>query len=252
MGGSNPDFLMSRNFEKRRLDAARVMPDAFLAEFCNKDAGTRRFLLNALTLFATVSAEQQHQAINDLIQTEISILADRSQTFLKRRVQENLKRFQIEKELNEDEIREYYYRYYMITGLIPERLTPDYLNVLLRFIIGVEIIKMMFSMSCMAQQRFFELQGKYSTQAMLFYRYIKPIRAKLFHEKVLNRDTSGNYYYLSPKLEAYEVMDFIFDIFNLEQILYLGDYADKLSFESDYIYHGPDDSASSNDPDTDP
>lgn len=101
---------MSRNFANRRLDLARIMPESFLEEFGQKDAGTRRFLLNALTLFAAISPEQQHQAINDLIQFEIIILSDRSREFLRRRVQGLLKRFYLQKNLGENDIREYYYR----------------------------------------------------------------------------------------------------------------------------------------------
>lgn len=227
---------MSRNFAKRRLDLARVMPEKFLAEFRTKDASTRRFLLNALTLFATVSPEQQHQAINDLIQSELVVLADKSQKFLERRVREILSRFHIAKTLSERETQEYYYRYYMLTGVIPEKLTPDCLNLLLRFVVGTETIKMLFRMSFMEQQRFFELQGKYSTQAMLFYRYIKPIRAKLFREEVLKRDASGNHYYRHLTLEDEEILDYVFDIFELDRVLYLGDFAERLVFEPDYIF----------------
>jgi hypothetical protein len=231
---------MSRNFANRRLDLARIMPDSFLEEFGQKDAGTRRFLLNALTLFAAISPEQQHQAINDLIQFEIIILSDRSREFLRRRVQGLLKRFYLQKNLGENDIREYYYRYYILTGTIPERLTPDYLNFLMKFIVGIELIIMIFCMSFMEQQRFFELQGKYSTQALLFYHYIRPIRDKLVRERVVTRDPSGNHYYRRPTLDHSEVMDFVFDVFDLDRIVALGEYAEKLAFERDYIHSGPD------------
>ncbi|GAB4352980.1 MAG: hypothetical protein Fur0042_21620 [Cyanophyceae cyanobacterium] len=227
---------MSRDFAKRRLEVAQVVPEAFLAEFCQRDAGTRRFLLNALTLFAAISPEQQHQAINDLIQSEIFLLAEKSLQFLQRRVKDVLYPFHIAKELEDDDIREYYYRYYMQTGQIPERLTPEYLNVMLKFIVGVELLKTLFRMSFMEQQRFFEIQGKYSTQALLFYRYIKPIRRKLARERVTSRDPSGTHYYQHPKLDEAELMDYIFDIFDLETIVHLGEFSEKLSFESDYIY----------------
>lgn len=230
---------MSRNFANHRLDAAQVMPDSFLKEFGEKDASTRRFLLNVLTLFAAISPEQQHQAINDLIQFEIVILSERSRDFLRRRVQSILDRFHLTKDLSENDIREYYYRYYILTGTIPERLTPDYLNFLMKFIVGVELILMMFSMSFMEQQRLFELQGKYSTQALLFYRYIRPIREKLAREKIVTRDPSGHHYYRRPKLDHSEMMDFVFEVFDLDRIAYLGEYAEKLSFEKDYIQGQP-------------
>ncbi len=230
---------MSRKFGERRLDGAKVLPTHFLDEFETRDASTRRFVLNALTLFATISPEQQHQALNDLIQREISILSERSRKFLHRRVKDILKPFHIDKEIKDADVREYYYRYYMLTGIIPERPTPDYLNMLLTFIVGVEIIQMIFRMSFMEQQRFFELQGKYSTQAMLFYRYIKPTRAKLATEKRLNRDPAGNHYYRRPKLSTAEALDFIFEIFDLEAITYIGNFSEKLAFEFDYIYAKP-------------
>lgn len=233
---------MSRNFANRRLDIARIMPESFLEEFGQKDASTRRFLLNALTLFAAISAEQQHQAINDLIQFEIVILSDRSREFLRRRVQSILHRFHLEKDLTEHDIREYYYRYYILTGTIPERLTPDYLNFLMKFIVGIELIIMIFCMSFMEQQRFFELQGKYSTQALLFYHYIRPIRDKLVRERIVTRDSSGNHYYRRPLLDGSEVMDFVFEVFDLDRIAALGEYAEKLAFERDYIHSRPEDS----------
>ncbi|MEM9245119.1 MAG: hypothetical protein AAGA67_05190 [Cyanobacteria bacterium P01_F01_bin.153] len=230
---------MSRKFGERRLDGARVLPQPFLDEFETRDASTRRFVLNALTLFATISPEQQHQALNDLIQQEIAILSERSRKFLHRRVKNILEPFHIEKAIEDADVREYYYRYYMLTGIIPERPTPDYLNMLLTFIVGVELIQMIFRMSFMEQQRFFELQGKYSTQAMLFYRYIKPTRAKLADEKRLNRDPAGNHYYRRPKLTTAEALDFIFETFDLEAITYLGNFSEKLVFEFNYIYAKP-------------
>ena len=227
---------MSREFAKRRLEVAQVIPASFVTEFCQRDSGTRRFLLNALTLFAAISPEQQHQAINDLIQSEIFLLAEKSIQFLRRRVKEVLAPFKIAKEMGDEDIREYYYRYYMQTGRIPERLTPEYLNLMLKFIVGVEILRTTFQMSFMEQQRFFEIQGKYSTQALLFYRYIKPIRNKLMRERVTSRDPSGMHYYQHPNLDHEDLIGYIFDVFDLETIIQLGEFSENLAFEPDYIY----------------
>ncbi|WP_242031821.1 hypothetical protein [Microcoleus sp. FACHB-672] len=231
---------MNKDFSNRRLDRFGVIPYSFLEEFRSKDASTRRYLLNSMTLFASISPEQQHQILNDLIQSELMNLAEQSKKYLHQNVKVVLKRMFIEKPLSEKEIAEYYYKYYTITGVIPEEVTNEYLNILVNFILGIEMSKLLFLMSFVEQQRFFELQENYSAQVVLFYRYIKPIRSKLIKEKIVNRDIIGNYYYNRPWVNEHELLDYIFDLFDLDKIIYLGNCAKVFTFEKEYIYKAPD------------
>lgn len=234
---------MTQQFKHKRFDKGRVIPESFLTEFRTKDPSTRRYLLNSMTLFACISPEQQHQALNDLIQSELISLAEKSKNYLYDRVMSVLKKFGIEQLLSDRELAECYYQYYLLTGLIPENLTAEYLNNIINFILGVEAIKLIFSMSFIEQQRFFEIQGRYATQVMLFYRYIKPIRDKLLHEQILTRDIAGSYYYTQASLTEDKLLDCIFETFKLETILNLGELTKDLAFDKEYIYNSskPDD-----------
>ncbi|WP_044170058.1 hypothetical protein [Kamptonema formosum] len=227
---------MDQDFPNQRLDRFGVIPYTFLEDFRSKDPSTRRYLLNSMTLFASISSEQQHQILNDLIQSELLNLAAQSKKYLQDRIADAFNKFCISKNLGENEIAEYCYSYYVSSGILPDNMTADSLKKLGDFILGIELLKSIFLMSFVEQQRFFELQGNYSSQAVLFYRYIKPIRSKLIKEKVVNRDIIGNYYYSRPWVKEMELVDYIFELFNLESILYLGQTAKNLTFEKEYIY----------------
>ncbi len=230
---------MAKDFSKKRSDRFGISPQSFLEDFRGKDPSTRRYLLNTMTLFASISPEQQHQILNDLIQSELFILAEKTEKYMYDNIKIILSKFGIDKKLNKKDIAEYYYRYYLITGAIPEKLTAEFLKILVNFVLGIEIAKMIFLMSFVEQQRFFEIQGNYSTQVILFYRYIRPIRAKLIKEKVINRDLIGHYYYNRPWVGEHEVLDYIFDLFSLEKVVFLGSCAQNFTFENDYIYKAP-------------
>jgi hypothetical protein len=227
---------MNQDFPNQQLDRFGVIPYTFLEDFRSKDPSTRRYLLNSMTLFASISPEQQHQILNDLIQSELLNLAEQSKKYLQERITAAFNKFCIGKILGEKEIAEYCYNYYLSSGIIPDEMTAESLNKLGDFILGLELLKCIFLMSFVEQQRFFELQGNYSSQAVLFYRYIRPIRSKLIKEKVVNRDIIGNYYYSRPWVNERELVDYILELFNLESILYLGQTAKKLTFEKEYIY----------------
>ncbi len=227
---------MNQDFANQRLDRFGVIPYTFLEDFRSKDPSTRRYLLNSMTLFASISPEQQHQILNDLIQSELINLAEQSKKYLHERIAAAFNKFCISQNLGEKDLAEYYYKYYVISGVIPDGITSESLNKLGDFILGLELVKLIFLMSFVEQQRFFELQGNYSSQAVLFYRYIRPIRSKLIKEKIVNRDIIGNYYYSKPWLNESELLDYIFEVFNLETLLYLGQTAKNLTFEKEYIY----------------
>ncbi|MCT7977963.1 hypothetical protein [Laspinema olomoucense] len=230
---------MTQEFRHKRFDKGHVIPHSFLEEFRTKAPSTRRYLLNSLTLFACISPEQQHQALNDLIQSELVSLAEKTQNYLHDRIHTVLQHFGIDEAGESKRIAEYYYRYYLLTGAIPENLTTEYLTHLLNFIIGIEVIKIIFRMSFIEQQRFFEIQGRYAIQVMIFYRYIKPIRDKLIQEKLISRDVSGSYYYTKANLSEDKILDYIFEVFKLEKIETLGELAKDLQFDREYIYKPP-------------
>ncbi|MBO0351709.1 hypothetical protein J0895_22035 [Phormidium pseudopriestleyi FRX01] len=230
---------MTQEFRYKRFDKGHIIPESFLEEFRTKAPSTRRYLLNSLTLFACISPEQQHQALNDLIQSELVSLAKKTQNYLHDRIHTVLKHFGIDETGESKKLVEYYYRYYLLTGTIPENLTTEYLNHLLNFIIGIEVLKIIFMMSFIEQQRFFEIQGRYAIQVMIFYRYIKPIRDKLMLEKLLYRDVTGSFYYTKVSLSEDKILDYIFEVFQLEKIESLGELAKDLQFDREYIYKPP-------------
>ncbi|AFY80971.1 hypothetical protein [Oscillatoria acuminata] len=230
---------MTQEFRHKRFDKGHIIPESFLEEFRTKAPSTRRYLLNSLTLFACISPEQQHQALNDLIQSELVSLAEKTQTYLHDRIHAVLKYFDVDETGESKRIAEYYYRYYLLTGTVPENLTAEYLTHLLNFIIGIEVLKIIFMMSFIEQQRFFEIQGRYAIQVMIFYRYIKPIRDKLIHEKLIIRDVAGSFYYTKINLSEERILDYIFEAFKLEKIETLGELAKDLQFDREYIYKPP-------------
>jgi hypothetical protein len=230
---------MTQEFRQKRFDKGHIIPESFLEEFRTKAPSTRRYLLNSLTLFACISPEQQHQALNDLIQSELVSLAEKTQMYLHDRIHAVMNRFGIDQSGESKRIAEYYYRYYLLSGTVPENLTTEYLTHLLNFILGIEVIKIIFAMSFIEQQRFFEIQGRYAIQVMIFYRYIKPIRDKLMDEKLISRDVSGSYYYTKPSLSEDKVLDYIFEVFKLDTIENLGELAKDLQFDLEYIYKPP-------------
>ncbi len=232
---------MTQEFRHKRFDKGHIIPESFLEEFRAKAPSTRRYLLNSLTLFACISPEQQHQALNDLIQSELLSLAQKTQTYLHDRIHLALNHFGVDEAGESKRIAEYYYRYYLLTGTVPENLTAEYLTHLLNFIVGIEVIKIIFKMSFIEQQRFFEIQGRYAVQVMIFYRYIKPARDKLIQEKLVNRDVSGSYYYTKRGLSEEKILDYIFEVFKLENIENLGELAKDLQFDREYIYKPPHD-----------
>jgi len=172
------------------------------------------------------------------------------------RVKEYLIRFRVKKELNESDLRSYIKQFYIHSAQQARRLTDQYLEAALRFvlnteernnvfnyILGFEFIKIVFQMSWLQQEKLARLQ---KNQSQFIETYIKPIQhAHRINGIIVPKDeriffARRAYYVQMPNIFYTKLIELVMATFTTEMVSNCGfsitRHSQALRFDYDYIY----------------
>ncbi len=197
----------------------------------------RRYLLSLCHLLCATPTEVQAEFLDeytaDGVVSKIWLDPD-TQT----KVQTYLNKFHIDTELNESLIRKYIRLFYIHSAQDVRRKPDQYLesalrlvtsfeqkNYLLYYILGFELLKMMFSMSWLQQERLYRLQIH---QEEFIQTYVKPIRyAHRINGIIVPVDekvffSRRNYFVKKPDIREKKLLELICLTFTTDAVSHLG------------------------------
>ncbi len=216
----------------------------------------RRYVLSLCHLMCASSEEAQSEFLNNYVADGLvsKMLQDRVPQQI---IRKYLKRFHLDIELNELVLRNYIQQFY-IHSAQDLRTQPDlYLESVLRlfrnteernnlfnYILGFEIIKMMFQMSWLQHERLYRLQ---KNQESFIKNYIKPIQythringiiiPKYEHIFFAKR----NYYLTKPTIREKKLIELVMATFTTDTVTNLGfliiRHLNFLVFDYEYIFN---------------
>ncbi|MGK7900426.1 MAG: cobyrinic acid a,c-diamide synthase [Hormoscilla sp.] len=215
----------------------------------------RRYVLSLCHLLLSASPETQAEFLDDYTADGLvsKMLEDR---YTKNKVQRYLKQFLIPTNLSEDILRSYIKQFY-IHSAHDMRIQPDqYLESVLRlvlsveeknnvfnYILGFEIMKIMFNMSWLQHERLYRIQ---INQEDFLKNYIKPIQhAHRINGIIMPKDerlffAKRSYFVEEPILSEKKAMELIIATFTTKLITEFGFSIMRnikcFNFNYDYIY----------------
>lgn len=173
-------------------------------------------------------------------------------------VKSHLKKFHIDTELNYFGLKTYVEQFY-IHSAQDLRLDSDaYLELLLRlfyyyteernnlfhYILGFEVIKMIFQMSWLQHERFYKLQ---KNQEIFIKSYIKPIQyTHRINQIIVPKNekvffAKRNYFIKQPKIKEKKLIELAMATFNTDAVTHLGfsiiRHLNFLVFDYEYIFN---------------
>lgn len=173
------------------------------------------------------------------------------------RVEEHLKKFQIETELTDTVLRSYIRQFYIHSAQDVRRQPDRYLESALRlvlnteertnvfnYILGFEVIKMMFKMSWLQHERLYQLQ---KNQYYFFNSYIKPVQHThkingiVMPANKVNFFEKRDYFVQKPEIKERKLIELVMATFTTDVVTSLGfsiiRNVDYLVFDYEYIYN---------------
>lgn len=219
------------------------------------DWQTRRYLLSLCHLLCGSQPEAQADFLDQYTADGLiaKIIQDYD-TYYK--VQCHLERFHIKTQLNQTILRHYITQFYIHSAQDvrrePEKyleaalrlvLTPEEKSYVLNYILGFELLKLLFQMSWLQQERFYSLQHN---QDDFFNVYIKPIQyahringlVKPNHENTFF--AQREFYIQIPRLSGKKLDELVMVTFTTDTVSTLGfsivRNIQSVPFDYDYIY----------------
>jgi hypothetical protein len=219
----------------------------------------RRYVLSLCHLLCAASPEVQAQFLDDYtaegLINKIILDSDTHAT-----VQKYLQKFHIDAELKGSVLRKYIRQFYIHSAQDSRKQPDKYLESALRlvvdqqekdnvlnYILGFELIKMMFQMSWEQHERLYRLQVN---QEEFFHSYIKPIQTVHRVNGIINpKDekvffAKRDYFVQRPQIPEKRLIELILVTFSTEQICDLGfslsRHLKALNFDYDYIFEPED------------
>jgi hypothetical protein len=216
----------------------------------------RRYVLLLCYLMCTAPTEIQAEFLNNYIAD--GLVAKLHQDHVPQQlVKKYLKNFHIEKELTDDVLKIYTKQFY-IHKVQDLRTQPDsYLesvlqlihdaeerNHLFNYILGFEIIKMIFQMSWLQHERLYRLQ---KNQESFLKTYIKPIQythrlngiVTPKYERIFF--ARRNYFIQKPNIKEKKLIELVMATFTTDTVSYLGfliiHHLNFLVFDYEYIFN---------------
>jgi len=173
-----------------------------------------------------------------------------------RKVEGHLQAFNIDTELTENLLRKYIRQFYIHCAQDLQRQPEQYLQIAVKlmgsseesnnafnYTLGFELLKMMFCMSWMQQERLYRLQ---KNQEDFMQRYIKPIQnTHRVNGIVVPRDKKKffarrDYYIKVPTIPARKLVELVMATFPAKEVTEFGftviRHANALQFNYGYIY----------------
>jgi hypothetical protein len=215
----------------------------------------RRYVLSLCHLMCAAPPETQAKFLDDYTADGLVSrkLEDRE---TKQRVEEYLKQFQIETQLSEATLRSYIRQFYIHTAQDTRRQPAQYLESALRlvfsteernnvfnYILGFELLKMMFRMSWLQHEQLYRLQRN---QEEFLKTYIKPIQhAHRVNHIVVPRDEGiffarRDYFVQEPKISEKKLIELVMATFTTDLVGNFGfsiiRHINSLHFDYDCIF----------------
>lgn len=215
----------------------------------------RRYILSLCHLVCATPAKEQTEFLDSYTAEGLlsHIAAD---TDTRQRVNEHLKRFRCDIELNDETFRRYIRHVYLHSMQDTEQRPELYLETVLMlmssarkrssvlcYILGFEILKLLFQMSWAQHERLCSLQVN---QDDFTRTYIQPVqRSHKRHKIVVPRDEKEffarrDYYIKRPNLAPKQLIEMIVEAFTADKIIEVGfsllRHHNAIHFDYAYVY----------------
>jgi hypothetical protein len=215
----------------------------------------RRYMLSLCHLMCAATPEIQAEFLDDYTADGlVSRKLEDQET--KQRVRQYLREFRIQTELTEAVLRSYIKQFYIHSAQDTRRKPDQYLQSALKlmssseernnvfsYILGFELLKMMFKMSWFQQERLYRLQRN---QEEFITFYIKPIQhAHRINGIVVPKDegvffAKRNYFVQEPEVSPKKLLELVIATFTTEVTTNFGftiiRHPHSLSFDYDFIF----------------
>lgn len=214
----------------------------------------RRYVLSLCHLLCAAPMESQAEFLDDFTADGLlaRMLSDRD---TKQQVEYFLGHFHLSTALDQTTLRHYIYQLYLHSAQDSRRQPTQYLESalglvtdsqrhhhILSYVLGFEVIKMMFSMSWSQHERLYQIQRN---QEDFLRTYIHPIQKAHRLNHVINPSSGSffsrrSYYIQKPTLTGRRLVELAMATFTAETIVDLGfaiiRHERSFSFDYDYIY----------------
>ncbi|MEB3359323.1 MAG: hypothetical protein VKK04_21535 [Synechococcales bacterium] len=215
----------------------------------------RRYVLSLCHLMCAASAEVQAEFLDEYTADGLVSrkLEDRD---TKQRVTEYLERFRVGTELTEPVLRCYIRQFYIHSAQDTRRQPDLYLKSALRlvfsteernnvfnYVLGFELLKMMFRMSWLQQERLYRLQRN---QEEFINSYIKPIQhAHTLNGIIVPKDRSvffakRDYFVKIPEITDRKLIELVMATFTTDKTSHFGftiiRHPNSFAFDYDFIF----------------
>ena len=216
----------------------------------------RRYVLSLCHILVSAPAESQAEFLDEYTAEGIvaKLLQDQR---TKQKVAENLYNFQISRELNHVELRGYIRQFYIHSAYDMRRqpqhflesvlhlvLNPEEKNNVFHYILGFELLGMMFQMSWLQHERLYLLQ---INQEYFLNTYVKPIQnTHKINGIITPKDENlffaqRNFFVQTPKISEKKALELTMATFTTEVAINLGfaviRHPNSFIFDYDYIFN---------------
>ncbi|MBC7996890.1 MAG: cobyrinic acid a,c-diamide synthase [Leptolyngbya sp.] len=215
----------------------------------------RRYMLSLCYLMCAASPEMQAEFLDDYTADGlVSRKLEDKET--EQRVNEHLKEFGIKTELDATVLRQYIRQFYIHTAQDARRQPDLYLESALRlvfsteernnvfnYILGFELLKMMFRMSWFQHEKLYRIQRN---QEEFIVTYVKPIQyAHRVNGIIVPKDegvffAKRNYFVQTPELSEKKLLELVIATFTTDVATNFGfsimRHPNALTFDYDYLF----------------
>lgn len=216
----------------------------------------RRYVLSLCHVMCVTSPEEQARFLDEYTADGVisRIIHDQD---TQQRIYRHLRRFHIKTQLTETLLRDYIRQYYIHSAQVRQHQDQAYLesaiqlmmdgqehNRVLTYILGFELLVLLFGMSWEQHERFYSLQ---SNQEDCFHLYIRPVqRAHRLNGVIVPKDEDRffarrDYFIRVPNLKPKQTVALIMASFSPKQITQLGAsvmrHQNALQFDYEHIFH---------------
>ena len=215
----------------------------------------RRYILSICHILCAATSEQQAEFLDEYTADGLvsRLIEDRD---TQQKVSRYLKRFCIPTKLTESLLRRYIRQFYIHCAQDVHKQPDRYLEVAVRlmgnteesnnafnYVMGFELLKMLFQMSWYQQEKFYILQ---KNQEDFIRLYIKPIRnAHRLNGIIVPKDkgkffAKRDYYVQKPKIQSRKLIELVIATFTAERVTHFGfnviRHPNSIRFNYNYIF----------------
>lgn len=215
----------------------------------------RRYVLSLCHLIYEAPSEKQLKLLNNYVADSLVLQMLQDQV-PQQVIKQYLKQFHINKELSDLDLKKYIEQFYIhavqdlrtqnsspLESVLQLVYNPEESNNLFNYILGFEVLKMIFQMSWLQQERLYKLQ---KNQESFIKTYIKPIQythringiVVPKHERIFF--AKRNYFVKKPKIKDKKLIELVMATFTKDTVSSLGFSIIRnlnfLVFDYEYIF----------------